>query len=542
MVAAARREREIAERRTDQLRAQLNDTETLLASHQEQLAELKMVMQQMSTDREDPEANTTASPATTTPANTGNGDLTKIFDALRISPIAPDTDDITPAPPTSFSHLFSPVLRTDLQSYEDFRSLLLVSRKSAPGSRASSGSYHGVNALGLNTVTSQSSHVPSNGSNSSLSTPATVNISPGVTPTTPASTISNISSPVLPLKETRFYKRVLAEDIEPTLRLDTAPGLSWLARRTVINSMSEGSLVVEPMPASKKSNVFSCALCGENRKGDEFIRTHRFRTSENENAQRYPLCGYCLNRVRASCDFLGFLRMIKDGHWRTEGMEAEKLAWEESVRLRERMFWARIGGGVIPAFLHTRDSPRVSIEESKSNRQSNAASEPDHNGCNGQVEGLSKEHDDPFSPVARHVSIGNTVILRRERENWESARNAAIFEDVPPSPRKPSDLAAKQPQSSLQNSLKSRQRPNLKAETPMNGKEEMVESQNTQSQDTALITAGEKMAEAEASAQIPSISKPKPEVKSRKDGGNDMLVQSSNEHGLSITIPGAFNF
>lgn len=40
--------------------------------------------------------------------------------------------------------------------------------------------------------------------------------------------------------------------------------------------------------------------------------------------------------------------MVKDGHWRADGEDAEKAAWEESVRLREQMFWSRIGGGVVP--------------------------------------------------------------------------------------------------------------------------------------------------------------------------------------------------
>lgn len=40
---------------------------------------------------------------------------------------------------------------------------------------------------------------------------------------------------------------------------------------------------------------------------------------------------------------------MKDGHWHAEDEDAEKAAWEESVRLREQMFWSRIGGGVIPA-------------------------------------------------------------------------------------------------------------------------------------------------------------------------------------------------
>jgi hypothetical protein len=40
--------------------------------------------------------------------------------------------------------------------------------------------------------------------------------------------------------------------------------------------------------------------------------------------------------------------MLKEGHWRCDDEEAEKNAWEESVRLREQMFWSRMGGGVIP--------------------------------------------------------------------------------------------------------------------------------------------------------------------------------------------------
>ncbi|MCJ1288466.1 rab guanine nucleotide exchange factor S2, partial [Xylographa opegraphella] len=240
MVAAARKDREAAERRNDQIRAQLNDTELLLASHQEQLAELKAVMQHMNADREDPETTIEGLTAPSTPALPQNGELSRACDALHISPTISDVDDISPAPPMTFSHLLSPVLRIDLQSYEDFRSLIQISRKSAPVSRVTSGSYTGVNVLGLNNLTNRDSvhllgHLPSNGSTASLSTPNSFQQTSSTTPNTPASIPSSIVSPTVQLKETRFYKRALTEDIEPTLRLDTAPGLSWLARRTVVN-------------------------------------------------------------------------------------------------------------------------------------------------------------------------------------------------------------------------------------------------------------------------------------------------------------------
>jgi len=332
-----------------------------------------MAMQDMSSQRTDLETVTSASTAPSTPALDTSEHMNKIFDALHISPTSPG-DSIPPAPPNSFTQLICPVLRTDVQAYEDFQMLLEISRRSGPPSRVTSGNYGRLSGLGLSNVTKDeqqqnSNRMPSNGSTSSLS--ASKNHSTSGTPTIPQSTNSSISSrdsPVIgtALKETPFYKRVLTEDIEPTLRLDTAPGLSWLARRGVIGSMCEGRTIVEPMPSNAKLYLPPCSLCGEQGRGEKRARNHRFRTSESETAQRYPLCEYCLNRVRATCDFLGFLRMVKEGHWRTDSAHAEAMAWEESVRLRERMFWSRIGGGVIPAFFKGRaDSPRTSSDEEK---------------------------------------------------------------------------------------------------------------------------------------------------------------------------------
>ncbi|KAL9603613.1 MAG: hypothetical protein Q9219_001116 [cf. Caloplaca sp. 3 TL-2023] len=371
MVAAARKECEAADRRSGQLRAQLNETELLLVSHQEQLAQLKVVMHQMSIDREGSDANTTASTAPSTPTLQTQETLYQVNGASNLSPASDDIRTAVPAPPTSFIHLLQPVLRTDLQAYDDFRNLLSLSRNPRSASRASSGSFSDLNVTSLSRLANSdrqhpASRFPSAGSASSLSTVATSSSS-SITPSFTNSSLSSRDAvPGSPaLKETRFYKRVLAEDIEPTLRLDTAPGLSWLARRTVINSMSEGSLVVEPMPAASKHNVVACSLCGENRKGEEYARAHRFRTSEYDGAQRYPLCTFCLARVRASCDFLGFLRILKDGHWKADDEETESQAWEESVRLRERMFWARIGGGVVPTVFRAPQTLRESGEQDR---------------------------------------------------------------------------------------------------------------------------------------------------------------------------------
>lgn len=374
----SRKEQDIVLRKNDLLKAQLADTEGLLKSQQEQLIELKHVMEQMSIDRDD-------QTATTSPSSPGYSKFDSREDDTPTSDIGSQSglsDLVSPSYPTSFTHLLQPVLRNDISAYNDFVNLCETSRRSV--SRPPSGTHTGL-GLGLmgSAASVASIGIPSSASTASLSSvgsPAASSFTPQ-TPNTPASTYSGSSlatMPIPPLKDTKFYKRVLAEDVEPTLRLDAAPGLSWLARRSVITAMSDGSLVVEPVPTTgtyaklSKPQFYACSLCGENRKDEEYLRKYRFRTSENSSAQRYPLCRYCLNRVRSTCDFLGFLRIVKDGHWRTDDEDAEKAAWEESVRLRENMFWARIGGGVRPIIqgFHghsisvAEKSPRMSREES----------------------------------------------------------------------------------------------------------------------------------------------------------------------------------
>lgn len=404
----ARQEQEVMQRKSDLLRAQLADTEGLLKSQQEQLIELKQVMEQMHADQDD-------QTATTTPSSPGYSKFDSRDDDTPTSEIGSQSglsELLTPSYPTSFTHLLQPVLRNDINAYQDFVNLCETSRRTA--SRPPSGTHTGLGlALMGSSASASSIGIPSSASTVSLSSagsPAASSTFSPQTPNTPASTQSGGSAaamvPIPPLKETRFYKRVLAEDVEPTLRLDIAPGLSWLARRSVISAMSDGSLVVEPVPTTRtyamlsKPQFYACSLCGENRKDEQYLRTYRFRTSENTSAQRYPLCRYCLNRVRATCDFLGFLRIVKDGHWRTDDEDSEKTAWEESVRLRENMFWTRIGGGVrpIPQGFHMHShsiaekSPRLSSDEIA--RPEGAIEQADY----------EKTDEDPPREIGREIS------------------------------------------------------------------------------------------------------------------------------------------
>jgi hypothetical protein len=415
MVSSAKHEREAIEKKNEQLRAQIKDTEMLVASQQEQLTELKTVIQEINGARDEVDARTNTSTAPPSPAAALHGNISRFLDATNSpSPLCTQQGDISPAPSTSFSHLIKPVCRTDVQAYEDFRDLLSQAKTSKPPSRVTSGSYAGLNVMGLGSLTGHNN--TSNGPTTSLSAGNTQFHSPNGSP--------QPTVPHVPLKETRFYKRVLTEDIEPALRLDTAPAISWLTRRSVLSSICEGGLVVEPMPAVARKYAFPCSLCGERRKGTENERTHRFRTSDSETAQRYALCMLCLEKMRACCEFTGYLRLILDGHIRIGDVEEEKEAWEETVRLRERIFWSRICGGVIPAFISAfipTDSPAKSPVADIRPQQSQNLEDTQQHGqqsvalTDGNVEAESLSTDDPFVSDVKRISIGGAIVSTVEK-------------------------------------------------------------------------------------------------------------------------------
>ncbi|TCD71905.1 hypothetical protein EIP91_000037 [Steccherinum ochraceum] len=88
------------------------------------------------------------------------------------------------------------------------------------------------------------------------------------------------SSPQVPAVTTLlplpFLARLVSEDSDPTVRLDLAPSLNWLTRRSVLSAIHSGQLTVEPMstqtlleelapptiPATPHHTHVNCALCG----------------------------------------------------------------------------------------------------------------------------------------------------------------------------------------------------------------------------------------------------------------------------------------
>ncbi|KAK3070398.1 rab guanine nucleotide exchange factor S2 [Teratosphaeriaceae sp. CCFEE 6253] len=411
MVAAARRDTEQVERRERQVRTQLEDTELLLASQTEQLRDLKGVMERL--ERQSEYDGLGRGGEASMPVTPVDASRTAAWDAaLQFSPSTAGTamEPVQPDHPLHFTHLLAPIMRTDVTAYFDFRELLALSRRTSPHSRQASNSTTNLSSL------SQSQ--TNLGQTSSPNLPGAFFSSGTSANTSPSSATFQPVGP--PLKESRFYKRALAEDIEPTLRLDLAPGLSFLSRRSVLSALLNGSLVVEPFNAQVKQYglgaVFACALCGESRKTEP--------VGEDEGAQRYALCEYCVGRVRASGDFVGFLRLVRDGHWRCEGEGEERGAWEEATRLRERMFWARVGGGVVPAVQVVRGetgsvrgvrSARASLESVSETRVNGRR---DVEGLSGSSHGAAQEGAGSTRMEAPHT----TVPAGRERSTSAIAR------------------------------------------------------------------------------------------------------------------------
>lgn len=133
-----------------------------------------------------------------------------------------------------------------------------------------------------------------------------------------------------------FVARCLVEDHEPTLRLESAPDLGWVSRRSVSNAIVSGDLLIEPVGSASLGppESLSCSLCGRavfggsgsaNKGLLKFFGTtgtsasspsqypssvYVFRVATDKDTKSYPLCknGWCLARLRAACALWHFVR------------------------------------------------------------------------------------------------------------------------------------------------------------------------------------------------------------------------------------------
>ena len=222
MVATARMDRELAERRADQVRARLVDTETLLGSHQEQLAELKSVMQQMSLElgqRQREPMGDTADLSHQLATKRSRETLGKMIDWSAVTAHSGDGEISVVAASPGLEHRPHPIYRLDTPVYSDFLSFIRTARANIPASpmlpelrSSSASSSPQIPTSAFANPTSPPSH-----SNSIFSSP---NLPSGSTLTsTFASTSSAQMNIPSSLRDWRFVKRTIQEDIDKVQKL-----------------------------------------------------------------------------------------------------------------------------------------------------------------------------------------------------------------------------------------------------------------------------------------------------------------------------------
>lgn len=197
--------------------------------------------------------------------------------------------------------------------------------------------------------------------------------------------------------ESKLLKRLVTDEIQPVLRIDNASGIGWLVRKTLLTSMMEGHVVVEPLSGINEAyqlgyetnqndaeengdtelpHMFNfplnsppiavrdpCAICSEKR--DDIIEHARMYVMKTFNKEEdgttsitnsFPLCHWCLIKVRQTCEIFAFLRSLKLGAWNLEKVTLSTISKGESLSKFSQVTKS-----------HKKD---VSTEDKKSNRKS----------------------------------------------------------------------------------------------------------------------------------------------------------------------------
>lgn len=185
----------------------------------------------------------------------------------------------------------------------------------------------------------------------------------------PAPAATPASNAVIPisslLSNCRLLKKMLAEDVEATLRFEPGNLLSWAQRKRLMAAVTENTLVIEVVNVSSKDQSPSpvatahslspsatapvatattakpnCALCGH---GINTPLYYQYRLMDTSNESR-TICPYCRTRLTSVCNFYSVLRMISK-RIISSTTTPEKL-YLDFLRIRLSMFLARCGVGI----------------------------------------------------------------------------------------------------------------------------------------------------------------------------------------------------
>ncbi|ODQ80059.1 hypothetical protein BABINDRAFT_161696 [Babjeviella inositovora NRRL Y-12698] len=180
-----------------------------------------------------------------------------------------------------------------------------------------------------------------------------------------------------------YFNRIYKQDVEATLNLAAAPKVSFFTRKTFIKHLADGNVIIEPISGinetyrhnfSKKSTIAEadteyvttnmylypkdsppiatkehCAFCGESRNDVlEHSRLYYLRIVPQKTEETYPMCQYCLGRIRAVCEFFSTVRLISKGvvvsfRNKDDVENSYRKCYVMLLKLRAKMLWARAG-------------------------------------------------------------------------------------------------------------------------------------------------------------------------------------------------------
>lgn len=181
------------------------------------------------------------------------------------------------------------------------------------------------------------------------------------------------------IRDSSFFRTILAEDVEPVLRLDLSPAVKFYRRRSFIISLMDSKVTIEPLSAYTevwKSNNLSqatlpaeksasssnkgleqgvkpdpklfrydtdrpvaveekCSLCGEKRKEMNFARLYRLKIKD----YAYTICISCANKLRCTVELLGYLKSLKQSVL----MDEVASLWCKLTELRAKLYFTKFG-------------------------------------------------------------------------------------------------------------------------------------------------------------------------------------------------------
>lgn len=174
--------------------------------------------------------------------------------------------------------------------------------------------------------------------------------------------------------ESKLIRRLVNDEIQPILKIDNASGIGWLVKKTLLSLIIDGMVVVEPLSGvnatyqigynssspvkqatSNMPKMFkfpldsppvavhaACSFCGESR--DDIIEharmyvlktLHKSDDGAEHVTNTYPLCHWCLLKVRQTCEIFAFLRSLKVGAWHLEKVTLQNIAKGDLERFSE---------------------------------------------------------------------------------------------------------------------------------------------------------------------------------------------------------------